>query len=214
MGKSKSEYGVFIVESLDLEDESSETDGEILHQMLNLCGIKSQYMYIRTKRELEEVTQLFIDSNLRYLHLSCHANETTIGLTFDDLSYREFADIMGPGLKSRRLFLSACKAANFNFAREFIPKYKLYSLIGSPVTIRFDKAALFWSGFYHLMTEADEEFMGQPEIKNSIEVLSSTFKIEINYYSFIRKNKVYNTDEIKEHKIRPNTKTVSAKLSP
>ena len=213
MSKVKSIYGVFIIESLKLRDEANGSlDGKILQQMLDLCRIRCQYFYIRTKKELEEIIQLYAKSKLRYLHLSCHASDTDVRLTFDTLRFHELAEIIGPNLKSRRFFLSACKAVNFDFAKEYIPIHLAYSVIGSPNAIRFDKSALFWSGFYHKMKEIDEEMMLQDDILKCVEILSTALDVKINYYSVIRKGRQYVKNELREYLIRPNQKTESSSL--
>lgn len=67
---------VFIIESLELEDEKRNCfEGKILSQILYLSGKKSIYYYIRKKRELEEIVSEFHQSEYRYLHISCHGNE-------------------------------------------------------------------------------------------------------------------------------------------
>jgi hypothetical protein len=146
---------------------------------------------------------------LRYLHFSCHANSKSIGLTFNSLNYQEFGNIVGNKLDGKRLFLSACEASNLNLAKEMIPKYKCLSIIGSPVKIGFAQAATFWAGFYYNMSRIDRGKMGQPDILEECEVLSSAFDVQINYYSFIRKDHAFLTTEIREHKIIPNQETIS-----
>ena len=47
---------VFIIESLQLEDEKENLyEGQIISQILHLSGRETQYYYIRTRRELEEI---------------------------------------------------------------------------------------------------------------------------------------------------------------
>ena len=148
----KNRYGVFIIETLSLEDEKNgRLDGQILKDILDLCEIPNDYYYIRTSHELEEIINEFEESKLRYLHLSCHASESQIAFTFENLFFREVAEIIGSKLKNKRIFISACEASNFEFAKCIIPKFGCTSLIGSPDKINFDKAAVFWSSFYHLM---------------------------------------------------------------
>ena len=80
---------LFIIESLTLDDEADgRQEGEILSRMLRLAGkTKTKYFYIRTKRELEEIIDLFDESKYRYLHISCHANDSEMGTTFDDVFF-------------------------------------------------------------------------------------------------------------------------------
>lgn len=206
---SKDKYGVFIIESLSLENEiNGDMDGQILKDILDLCRIPNDYYYIRTSKELKKIILEFQKSNFRYLHFSCHANESHLSLTFDNLTYNQFSEVISKVLKNKRLFISACKASNFEFAKEFIPSSGCTSVIGSPNKIIFDKSAVFWAGFYHLMNEQDSKRMGQPEIKKIIQNLVNSFNIPINYYSFIRNNK----KELRENLIRPNTKLESKKV--
>jgi len=204
----KDKYGVFIIESLTLENEKmGEFDGQILKDVLDLCKIPNDYYYIRTTIELREIINEFKKSDYRYLHLSCHANETQISLTFENLFYSQLAAIIGNNLNNKRLFISACKACNFDFAKSFMPSTGCYSIIGSPNKIHFDKSAVFWAGFYHLMNEQNSKRMGQPEMKEVIQKLINLYNIPINYYSFIQNNKT----ELRENLLRPNKQSISEK---
>lgn len=204
-----STYGVFIIESLSLFDEQKLTDGQILNQILDLFGIPSRYYYLRTAQELEEIIKEFKNSEFRYLHLSCHGDKEQVCLTLDNLFYYELAELVGPYLKSRRLFVSACEVANFNFAKEFIPKHKCFSVIGSPMKIDIPQSAIFWSSFYYLIYEANENKMKQRDLIKVIEKLAQLFKMPINYYSFIKGD--YNS--LYEFTINPNSKTQKTKHS-
>ncbi len=196
-------YGVFIIESLKLSDEQDyRRAGLILKDILDLCKIPCEYFYIRTAKELKEIINEFELSQYRYLHFSCHASETQIELTFEKLLFVEFANLTKYHLNERRVFISACKASNFEFVKTLIPSSKCFSLIGSPDTINFDRAAIFWSSFYHLMYEANEKSMKQPDIKKVLQKLVDLHNNPINYYSFIRDN----NKELKENLIRPNQK--------
>ena len=202
-------YGVFIIETLKLEDEKNgNLDGQILKDILDLCDIPNEYYYIRTKQELEEIIIEFESSEFRYLHLSCHANESQIGFTFENLFFSEIEEIIGDYINNKRIFISACKASNFEFAQTLIPKTGCTSLIGSPDKIDFDKSSVFWSSFYHLMNEKDSNRMGQPEIKKVLQSLVDIHDIPINYYSFIRGN----SEELSQNLIRPKKKIQKTKL--
>jgi hypothetical protein len=74
----KTRPGVFIIESLDFEDEQQNRfEGRILRDMLRLSENEVEYWYERTWRELtEEIFQRFWDSGMRYLHLSCHGSSS------------------------------------------------------------------------------------------------------------------------------------------
>ena len=86
---------VFIVESLRFKDEDKDKfEGKMISHILNLHGKKSRYYYIRTKKELESVIRKFGSSQYRYLHLSCHGNESTMATTLDHVSFKELGAML------------------------------------------------------------------------------------------------------------------------
>jgi hypothetical protein len=188
-------YGIFIIESMDEENEFNEKlDGKVLKQILELCGIPNHYMYLRTSLELEYAMTLFRQSDYGFLHISCHGNEKGLCLSLDDLTFEELGDIIGPYLQYRRLFLSACKAACFQFAERFIPRHHCYSVMGSPESIDYDKAAIFWSSYYYLMYRDDQQRMWQRNIIPTLSNVTRTFSESLNYFSIINeKNPVAKT---------------------
>ena len=149
MGKD-TKVAVFIIESVRLEDEKEgrREEGRILESILRLSEFPSQYWYIRTERELKTVLKEFGKSGMRYLHLSCHANDELLGLTLNRVPFTRFGELIRPHIDGRRLFLSACEAANTELAKCVIPRSGCNSVIGPSGAIRFDDAAIFWASFY------------------------------------------------------------------
>jgi hypothetical protein len=86
--KSNTKFSLYIVESLAFDDEPRRRVARILRDILRLADHKVHYMYIRTKRELEEVMFQFQDSGSRYLHLSSHGDKANIELTLDQYHFR------------------------------------------------------------------------------------------------------------------------------
>ncbi len=155
--------------------------------MLHLAGkTKTKYYYIRTKTELDEIIDLFDESQYRYLHISCHANYTEMSTTFDDISFEELGEMLSPCLDKRRVFVSACEMANKNLAKQLLCKTGCYSLIGPAKPINFDDAAAFWVSFYHLMFKANKRGMKREELQKYIKKLSALFDEPINYYASSR----------------------------
>ena len=182
---------LFIIESLRLEDEEKKRqEGEILSRMLNLSGkSKTKYYYIRTKRELDEIVDIFDESQYRYLHISCHADESTMSTTFDEITYLELGEMLEPCIDNRRVFVSACEMANYKLAKKLLKNTGCYSLIGPSRTINFDDAAAFWISFYHLMFKANERGMGRKNLQWCITELSALFNEPINYFASSRSSK-------------------------
>ena len=105
---------VFIIESLRFSDEAHRREGEILSRMLRMAQKVPEYWYIRTRKELSRVLKMFGASQKRYLHISCHGSATSLSTTLDkDITFSEFADLAGPHLEGRRLFVSACEVLKF-----------------------------------------------------------------------------------------------------
>ncbi len=116
---------VFIIESLDFKDEEEELfEGHIISNILSLSGIETKYYYVRTIKEFEKVVEKFDASNYRYLHISCHGskNEDSIWTTLEEIPYAKLGEILEFSLDRKRLFLSACSAANNKLAEELILK--------------------------------------------------------------------------------------------
>ena len=166
--RTRTNAELFIVESLTLENEKDNwQEGDIIARMLQLAGKKeTRYYYIRTSRELKKIIHLFGQSQHRYLHISCHANESDFSTTFDAVQYAELGKMLRPHLRGKRVFVSACEMANKSLAKELFGKSGLLSLIGPRTDIPFDDAAAFWVSFYHLMFKTDECRMTRSHLIN------------------------------------------------
>jgi hypothetical protein len=198
-------YGIFLIESLN---EGDDKDGKILKDILDVCQIENDYTEVKTRSQLIGAIDKFKESEFRYLHLSCHANEKGFGLTDTTfITNIEFSEIISDKLQKRRIFMSACKAGNLDLAGRLITRNKIYSLIGSPEPIRFDKSLLFYPTFYHIMNELDEKRMMKNELRKSIRAGVNLFKIPIHYYAFMRNKGIWNENEVREYIFNPNEKT-------
>ena len=175
---------IFIIESLNLKnEENGHQEGQLLSKMLHLSRKeKTKYFYIRTKKELGKIIDRFAESNYRYLHLSCHANKTGMATTFDHLSYDELGEMLGPSLKRRRVFVSACQMANKVCARALLKNTGCYSLVGPAKKIKIDDAAAFWMTFYHLMFKVDDRVMKHRDVEYYVTELASLFDEPMSYF--------------------------------
>jgi len=184
MGKA----AVFIIESVKLgEEEKNIREGQIISQILHLGMIEYKYYYVRTKKELVRFVKEFGKSDFKYLHLSCHGGPDCIATTLDPISFEELRDILRPYIANKRLFVSACYAANDNLAKVVIPSTKCFSIIGFSRSIDFDEAAIMWASFYYLMFKAMSEEgswkMERAEILRTLRNISRTFGVPVNYFS-------------------------------
>ena len=144
---------VFIIESLDFDNEESQKDGLILYQALKMYNKKPIYYYVRTRKEFEKVLEFFKTSKYRYLHLSCHGSKSQVSLTLDTLEFVDFGTLITPFLDYRRLFVSSCELVNSAFAKQIFPLCECHSIVGPSQKIKFTSANISWMSFYHLMFE-------------------------------------------------------------
>lgn len=188
---AKTDAEVFIIESLELEDEEDNMkEGDIISKMLHLAGKKNtKYYYIRTSRELRKIIKIFGKSRHRYLHISCHANKSEFCTTFDDVEYAELGKMLRPHLRGRRVFVSACEMANRTLAKELFKDSGLLSLTGPQKNINMDDAAAFWVSFYHLMFKIDSRGMKKENLRETIGKLSAIYNESINCFLATRKRK-------------------------
>lgn len=178
---------VFIVESLRFSDEKNDLfEGKVLSQILKLSRSSTEYVYLRTKKELEKVIDRFKNSGYRYLHFSCHGNRSGIGLTLDNLSFAELGEMLAPCLDKRRVFFSSCEVMNEKLAEALLKDNSCYSVIGPSKSINFDRAAIYWASFYHLMLRDEAKSMKRERLKERTATLQKLFGVHMRYFSTSR----------------------------
>lgn len=178
---------VFLIESLRFSDEKKDLfEGKILSQILKISGSDAEYVYLRTKKELEKVIYHFEDSGYRYLHFSCHGNRRGIGLTLDDLTFEELGEMLAPCLDKRRVFFSSCEVMNEKLAEALLKDTGCYSVIGPSESINFDRAAIYWASFYHLMLRDEAVSMKREKLKEHTATLQKLFGVHMRYFSTSR----------------------------
>jgi len=182
--KEKTIAKVFILESLDFEDEEKGNyEGEIIYKILQMSSVDCEYYYFRTKQEFEYFIQKFKESNFRYLHLSCHASEEGLQTTLNDfIGVSELSMILENVLDKRRLFLSACSLTTDSFANLVFKNTDCYSIMGAPEDINMNDSAIFWASFYHLLFNREKNYIKHEEIKTILYKLRQPFEIPIRYY--------------------------------
>lgn len=194
-----SKYGVFIIENLRGEDFF---DGENLRKILNLSCIENVYREVHHKDDFADAIREFKASNLRYLHISCHADMEGIEINGEEIVNSELLGILMGNVRNRRVFFSSCKGGNRNTATA-VNKAGGQSVIGTPIDLSFDKAALFWPAFYHVINCVESQKMNQKSISNTLKKCVDLFEIPINYYHGIKKE----PKKLRRYKFRYNAKT-------
>ncbi|WP_421281205.1 hypothetical protein [Aeromonas taiwanensis] len=174
---------VFILESLGVEDEEKERfEGRILYRMLKLAGKKPKYYYFRTQAELEMLAQTFLDTQYRFLHLSCHGTGNGVKTTLDEVSNVQFAKIFQGKLKNRRLFISACETGNELFSECIFGQNRgMYSIVAPIDQIRFDYAAAIWNSLYIKIFSENSSYIKNKTIKQALCNLSNMFNVKFHW---------------------------------
>ncbi len=180
--KRRTHASLFIVESVDFEDEAQgRLEGDILSQMLRLSGKQSEYRYIWTRQELQAVLPQFAALDLRYLHISCHGNPGSLFTTLDEIKFDDLGKLLRPHLNGRRLFVSACEAVNSDLADVLMRKAGCNSIVGPATDVGFDEAAVMWAAFYHLMFRENPQAMKAAAIESALSRLIETFAVPMTY---------------------------------
>lgn len=174
---------VFIIESTGAGDErDGRHEGSVLKEMLALTRRGVQYRYIRTIKELEWCAQAFRDSDFRYLHLSCHGTGEGLSFTLETAAFAELAEILGPCLNGRRLFISACDGARKKLASPILRGSTCYSVASTDGNVSWDRAAISWAAFYSL---ANQDKMTAHEISHNLDSVGKLFRVRFRIYKNI-----------------------------
>jgi hypothetical protein len=187
MTSKKTTRGVFIIESTsELDEEENRQEGMALRAILQLAKRPVLYRYIRTEKELKQMLQQFHGTTFRYLHLACHGNRSAIALTYDDLTLRRLADVLAPFMDKRRVFISACQAAQRPLAEPLLNVSTCNSVVGPADDIGFRDAAIAWASFYVLMSKIDPERMVRADIERNLDRVCNFYRVSFN--AFFREN--------------------------
>ena len=141
------------------------------------------YHYVRTIKEFEHFIDEFESSDYRYLHISCHGSKTGVSTTLESMTTKEFAEIVGPALDGRRLFLSTCLASSQAMADAVFANGKCTSLAGPRGEINFDDSVILWTSFYHLMFKANNKAMKRDQIKQTLAKCALMVGEKMNFYA-------------------------------
>jgi hypothetical protein len=191
---------VCIVESLNFFDEDTRKEGEIISRTLRLSGKRTHYSYLRTKEEFEAFLDEFGQSSHRYLHISCHGNVGQFFLTTACIAAADFAKLLRPHAKKRRVFLSTCLATDSQFASALLTGSECRSVLGPVGEIDVDDAAIFWTSFYHIMFKKTPSAMTHADIEAAVTTCATLIGKKFRFFFM-------EDGELQERVLpRPNTK--------
>ena len=129
----------------------------------------------------------FAESRFRYLHIACHGRRGSFRLTYDKVPYRNFAQIIGPVITDRRLFLSACEIAHDELAREIYKASRPYSITGPTCKILFSDAAVIWASLYNLLFKHDPVIIKGRVIRKFLRDLCELYDVTFAHFGRIKK---------------------------
>lgn len=196
--------GIYIIESLDFDDEQGPMEGKILSNILELEGLDYRYHYVRTKTELQHFIDDFVDSRLRFLHLSFHGDEDSIATTLEEITHDELGKMLEGKLKYRRLFMSACASVNDSLAENVVKISGSNSIIGPSSTVDMDEIAIFWASFYHLMFKNNPTAMKKKDIVKTLDSLVKLYNLSIKYYKKSARKPYYSEERIASSEPSPD----------
>jgi hypothetical protein len=174
---------VCIVESLEFLQEDSLKEGEIISRTLRLSDKPAHYTYLRSSDEMKAFAKEFGRSKHRYLHVSCHGNASAFFTTTGRMSAVDFAEMLAPYVDNRRVFLSACQAAQSEFAKSLLSNSECWSVLAPVNNIYFDDAAIFWSAFYHIMFKDNPDTMNRSGIERTVKKCADLINAEFSCFS-------------------------------
>lgn len=194
---------VFIFESLSEADERAKRyEGQILADILRLAGKNPKYYYFQSKEELPHLLGLFRQSKYRYLHISAHASDSSIGTRNGSITYDELSRTFKGHLPLRRLFLSACQIGNRNFVDAIASRNKgMHSVVAPAENIRFDHAIAIWSAFYVSMFTENSKAMKRAGIERRVKSLCSLFTVDMFFAAYNARRDEWKYDTINKPEI-------------
>lgn len=180
---SKTKAEVFIIEFLKFDEETDFREGEVIYRALRMAEKNPIYHYVRTEAELEHFIDEFEKSGYRYLHISCHGSAGGVKTTLDSITIDDFAAIVGPALKEKRLFLSACLASTQAMADAIFSQGACRSMAGPENAIIFDDSVILWTSFYHLMFKQNQKAMKRDILVQTLSKCAALVGEKINVYT-------------------------------
>lgn len=182
----------FIIESLRLEDEDEERfEGRFIYNYLKMLGKEPIYYYIRSKRELEKISEIFRSSGYRYLYLSCHGSIDSLYSTFDKISFSDFSEIFNTKLNNRRVFISGCSLGRKEFAESlYSTNGGMYTVTAPLEEVEFRQMLPFWSSFFYLMESFSSNGMKSNFIYACLRLCANVFDVNIIHFFKSPRNEI------------------------
>lgn len=100
-----------------------------------------------------------------------------------------YSTMLGPCLENRRVFFSSCEVMQEGLASALISNTGCYSVVGPYKNINFDRAAAYWSAFYHIMLRDDAKSIKRIDLQKRTSALQKIFGVQMRYFAKSSKEK-------------------------
>lgn len=173
---------VFIIESLPDADPH---DGKVLFDILTMMGKKPIYREVKDADDFEVALEEYKVSQYRFLHISCHGNESQIAFKNGMVDYLGFGNLFANHrLPVTRIFFSACCLGNPDLAKAIISSNTaIHSVTAPRHPIAFTCSLVSWSVFYTKAFNWNENGISEKTILMTMRQISNLMLTEFNVSS-------------------------------
>lgn len=178
--KRNAEKGVLILECIDHSDPGSE--GRFLSHMFNLMKVKSQYVEVRTRKQL---LSLIGCSPYNYIHITTHGvvSEKFVGWWTPDseVDKANLRSLEGK-LTGKTIVSTACGSGDKAFCKYIVHKLGCKFFLAPKGKPKFHNSIMFAHIFYHKL------FVLKQSVNKSYEAYDKNYK-NPHCFTFYKRNK-------------------------
>ena len=173
---------VFIIESLPDTDPH---DGKVLSDVLTMMGKKPIYRKVKDVDDFEASLEEYKNSKYRFLHISCHGNESQIFFENGMVDYLGFGNLFANHrLPVTRIFFSACCLGNPDLAKAIISSNTaIHSVTAPRNSIAFTCSLVSWSVFYTKAFRWNKDGISEETILMTMRQISNLLLTEFSVSS-------------------------------
>lgn len=169
---------VLIIESRSPTDHfNGHHEGRILQQTLHLGGIHSNYFEVLDQAHFEKALKKADNSNVKYVHFSCHGLDDGFELTDGTfVTWEDLDNIAWPILRGKCLVFSSCLVGKgverlFEYHKTFCN-----AIVAPTREITWSEGVVAYSAFYHKATLPETSTRSDVRVMNAI-VGAGTFSL-------------------------------------
>ena len=169
---------VLIIESRHKDDYAADRkEGDTLQEVLKLMGVKSVYREVKTMKGFQSsIRYASKNDGIKYVHFSCHGQDTGILLTDGTfITWSRFDEIAWKAVQGKHLIFSSCLVAN-GVHNLFKKRVTFCDGIVAPKReVGWGEALVAYSVFYLKMTQQRTKFISDINVMNKVVSGRKTF---------------------------------------